>query len=155
MSDPNIETLLVHLKDENPQIREDATQSLWNHWFWQKGLSGVEKLKQSQILMDDEKFDEADALLSDLIQDHPDFAEAWNRRAVLNYMTANFNQAIHDCQATLTLVPFHFGALHGLGLCHAAQGSFSAAIQAFQQAIEIQPHALINKKLLLECMAQL
>jgi len=45
------------------------------------------------------------------------------------------------------------GALHGLGLCWAALGEYSAAIQAFRRAQAIQPYALANQKLILECTA--
>jgi Flp pilus assembly protein TadD len=55
----------------------------------------------------------------------------------------------------LKLNPVHFGALHGLGLCHAALGNYSAAIRAFRSALEIQPHAIENQRLILECTARL
>jgi len=42
-----------------------------------------------------------------------------------------------------------------MGLCHAAMGNYRAAIRAFRQALEIQPYALVNQKLILECTARL
>ena len=41
----------------------------------------------------------------------------------------------------------HFGALHGLGLCHAALGEDRQAIGAFRRALEIQPYE--NQRLIL------
>lgn len=55
----------------------------------------------------------------------------------------------------IELNPIHFGAIHGLGLCHAALGDYSAAIAAFRRALEIQPYALENQRLILECTARL
>jgi Flp pilus assembly protein TadD len=55
----------------------------------------------------------------------------------------------------LTLVPYHFGALHGLGLCHAALGNYLAAIQALRRALAVQPHATVNQRLILEYTTQL
>ncbi|MCM1984255.1 tetratricopeptide repeat protein [Lyngbya confervoides] len=150
-----IPTLLAQLQSSDADLRNQATESLWETWFWQKGLTGMEQLQRSQSHLDRGDFKAAEAILNDLIDIHPDFAEAWNRRAVLHYLRQDFQQAIEDCKATLALVPYHFGALHGLGLSYAATGNIPAAIQAFQSALEIQPHALINQKLLLECMAQL
>lgn len=155
LSPQEITQRLEQLKQEDPQIRNQATEDLWTHWFWQKGVTGMEQLRRSQILIDEGRIAQAERTLSQLIQDHPDFAEAWNRRAVLYYLQQDFKQAAADCQKTLKLVPFHFGALHGLGLCYAAQGDLTHAIQTFQQALEIQPHALLNQKLILECMAKL
>ncbi|MCY7366548.1 MAG: tetratricopeptide repeat protein, partial [Chamaesiphon sp.] len=95
------------------------------------------------------------SILDDLVDALPDFAEAWNRRAVLRFMTKNYDRAIADCERVIELNPVHFGALHGLGLCHAALGNYSAAIRAFRSALEIQPHAIENQRLILECTARL
>ncbi|MGQ9869467.1 tetratricopeptide repeat protein [Leptodesmis sp.] len=51
----------------------------------------------------------------------------------------------------IRLNSIHFGALHGLGLCHMALGNYKAAIQAFQQALAVQPYSLENQRLILEC----
>ena len=94
-------------------------------------------------------------LLTKLISQEPDFAEAWNRRAVLHYTQGNYKKSIQDCETVLKLNPIHFGALHGMGLCYAALGEYINAIQAFRRALEIQPFALVNQKLILECTARL
>lgn len=155
LSPQDINQRLTQLQDDNPKIRDQATEDLWNHWFWQKGMTGMEQLQRSQMLMDEGRLSQAEETLNQLIGAHPDFAEAWNRRAVLYYLQQDFKRAVTDCQQTLRLVPFHFGALHGLGLCYAAQGELTDAIQTFKKALEVQPHALLNKKLMLECLAKL
>lgn len=70
-------------------------------------------------------------------------------------MQGQYQKSLADCQEVLNLNPSHFGALHGWGLCCAALGEFSTAIAAFRQALAIQPYALVNQKLLLECTALL
>ncbi|MBC6421507.1 MAG: tetratricopeptide repeat protein [Hormoscilla sp. SP5CHS1] len=57
--------------------------------------------------------------------------------------------ACHCCQRArkIALNPVHFGALHGLGLCHAALGEDRQAIGAFRRALEIQPYE--NQRLIL------
>jgi tetratricopeptide (TPR) repeat protein len=155
MADEDIEKLLEDLKDPESKVRDRATQALWERWFWQKGAMGLEQLQRSQALLDTGDVEAAQRLLDRLIEEIPDFAEAWNRRAVLHYTQHNYNKALQDCNITLSLVPFHFGALHGVGLCYAALGDYHAAIQAFHRALEVQPHALLNQKLMLECIALL
>ena len=98
---------------------------------------------------------QAETLLTKLLEDQPDFAEAWNRRAVLYYLLGEYRKSIDDCLEVLELNPIHFGALHGLGLCYVALGEYRSAIQTFRKALEIQPYALVNQKLILECTAQL
>lgn len=155
MDDGAVEQRLEDLKAADPAVRDRATQALWEHWFRQKGVTGLEQLQRSQALLEAGEVDAASQLLNGLIESLPDFAEAWNRRAVLRYTQHQYSEAIRDCEATLRLVPFHFGALHGLGLCYAALGDYRAAIETFHRALEVQPHALINKKLMLECQALL
>lgn len=155
MDDTAIDYLLESLKSDDEQQRDAATRELWQLWFNQKGAYGLELLERAQTLLQAGKVDEAETLLTDLIQDQPDFAEAWNRRAVLYYLQGRYRPALADCQQVIALVPVHFGALHGMGLCYAALGEYRTAIQAFRRALEVQPHALINQKMILECTTRL
>ena len=150
-----IARLLEDLKNPDEAVRQDASAELWSIWFHQKGAYGIELLQHSQNLLEAGEFAEAEAVLTELINDQPDFAEAWNRRAVLHFIAGQYKKSLDDCQRVIDLNPIHFGALHGLGLCYAALGEYSAAIQAFRRALEIQPYALDNQKLILECTARL
>jgi tetratricopeptide (TPR) repeat protein len=150
-----IDKLLIDLKSSDEHIRERATSQLWRIWFWEKGKIPLEQIEESERLLGEGDLDAAGAILDELVADLPDFAEAWNRRAVWGFVTQRYDRAIADCEMVLKLNPVHFGALHGLGLCHAALGNYSAAIGAFRSALEIQPHAVENQRLLLECTARL
>jgi len=151
----DIEALLSDLKDTNPNIREIATEALWRRWYTQKGAYGAQILVRSQTLLEAGKADDAEQLLSETVDEFPDFAEAWNRRAVLYYLQKRYWKAIADCEKVVDLVPYHFGALHGMGVCHAALGNHIAAIQAFRRALAVQPYASINERMILECTARL
>jgi tetratricopeptide (TPR) repeat protein len=150
-----VDKLLLDLKNGDPNIRDRATRQLWRIWFWQKGKIPLEQIEESERLLSEGDVVAATSILDDLVDAVPDFAEAWNRRAVLKFMTQSYERAIVDCEMVLTLNPVHFGALHGLGLCHAALGNYSAAIRAFRSALDIQPHAIENQRLILECTARL
>jgi tetratricopeptide (TPR) repeat protein len=150
-----VQQLLKDLKAPDEAVRDRASAALWHQWFHQKGVYGAQQLMQAQTLMQANQIAQAESLLGDIIQAQPDFAEAWNRRAVLRYTQADYKSAIVDCQKVIQLVPYHFGALHGLGLCHSAVGNYTAAIQAFRQALEVQPYALTNQRMILECTAKL
>lgn len=155
MDDSTLEVLLQSLKQGDEYQRELATAALWQRWFYQKGTVGNQCLQEAQIFVDQGRVDVAEVRLSGLIAELPDFAEAWNRRAVLYFVQERYPEAMADCQRTLELVPYHFGALHGLGLCHVALGQYGEAIQAFRRALVVQPYALTNQRLILECTAQL
>jgi tetratricopeptide (TPR) repeat protein len=150
-----IDKLLIDLKSSDEHIRERATSQLWRIWFWEKGKIPLEHIEESERLLAEGDVDAAAAILDNLIDALPDFAEAWNRRAVLGFVMHKYERAIDDCQMVIQLNPVHFGALHGMGLCHAALGNYSDAIRAFRSALNIQPHAIENQRLILECTARL
>jgi tetratricopeptide (TPR) repeat protein len=155
MDELSIKALLEDLKNSDESVRDRATAKLWYAWFNQKGEYGMQILRRSQVSLEAGDVIGAFDLLTKLISESPDFAEAWNRRAVLHYTQGNYQKSIQDCETVLKLNPIHFGALHGLGLCYAALGEYTSAIQAFRRALEIQPFALVNQKLILECTARL
>ncbi|MEM9944733.1 MAG: tetratricopeptide repeat protein [Cyanobacteria bacterium P01_D01_bin.36] len=155
MDKDRLERLLVDLKRSNDLVRDRATAALWHEWFHQKGVHGAQQLIEAQTLLDAGRIGEAETLLSSILNAQPDFIEAWNRRAVLHFTKREYWKAIADCQKVIELAPHHFGALHGLGLSHRAVGNYTAAIQAFRQALAVQPYALVNQRLILECTAQL
>ncbi|MBP0017522.1 MAG: tetratricopeptide repeat protein [Cyanobacteria bacterium SBLK] len=147
--------LLDNLKHSEESIREKATAKLWMLWFRQKGEIGLETLRRAQNFLENGNIQQAHNILNDTIAIHPDFAEAWNRRAILYYSQRKFLKSREDCKQVVRLNPSHFGAWHGLGLCHAALGEYKEAIFAFKKALAIQPHALVNQKLILECTMRL
>lgn len=155
MQESSIAPLLKDLHSTDESIRDRATQALWRIWFEQKGLLCLETIHRAQTLLQEGNSVAAEVMLTALLEDQPDFAEAWNRRAVLYYTQGQYQQAIADCEAVIRLNPVHFGALHGLGLCHAVLGNYPTAIEAFRQAAAIQPYALANQRLLLECTMRL
>jgi tetratricopeptide (TPR) repeat protein len=155
MDSLSINSLLEDLKNSDVKVREQATRQIWRIWFQQKGISGLEKIDQSQKLLDTGKIPEAEAMLTELVESQSDFAEAWNRRAFLYYSISDYEKSLADCQQVIRLNPLHFGALHGMGLCYAALGKYSEAIQAFRSALVIQPYSLVNHKLILECTLRL
>jgi len=155
MDSLSINSLLEDLKNPNASVREQATKKLWRIWFQQKGIHGLEKIDQSQKLLDAGKTTEAELLLTQLIKEQPDFAEAWNRRAFLYYSVGKHQESLADCKMAIQINPVHFGALHGMGLCYAAIGQYVDAIKCFKRALAIQPYSLVNQKLILECTLRL
>ncbi len=155
MDSLSINSLLEDLKNPDATIREQATRKIWRIWFQQKGIYGLEKIDHSQKLLDAGEIADAEFVLTKLVKEQPDFAEAWNRRAFLYYSIGNYQKSLEDCQMVIQINPVHFGALHGMGLCYAALREYSQAIQAFQKALKIQPYSLVNQKLILECTFRL
>lgn len=79
------------------------------------------------------------ALLDELVVDFPDYAEGWNQRATLHYMTGDFERSIADCAKVLELEPRHFGALSGRALMYLQLGQRDLALRDMRAALAIHP----------------
>ncbi|ABG52175.1 TPR repeat [Trichodesmium erythraeum IMS101] len=155
MNESLIKALLKDLQKSDELTRNQATSELWRIWFEEKGVAGLEAIRRSEYWLQVGEVQQGKEILNQLIEDIPDFGEAWNRRAVLYYTLGHYRQAVKDCEMVVKLNPFHFGAWHGLGLCYLALEEYREAILAFKKALEIQPYSIQNQRFILECTARL
>jgi Flp pilus assembly protein TadD len=70
----------------------------------------------------------------------PDYAEAWNRRAVLFFNDGKYDEAVADLESAIQLEPRHFGAWMGLAMIFESIDRPAAAMRAYEKALEIHPH---------------
>ena len=112
----------------------------WEIWSRNDSPTAEVLLRQSSAAIAARDFDPAERMLSQLLETYPAYAEAWNRRASLYYLMKRFDVAMIDIDHALELEPRNFGALVGKGMILRATGKGEAAIAAFRQALEINPH---------------
>jgi tetratricopeptide (TPR) repeat protein len=117
-----------------------AEAALWAMWCRTGRPDLDRRLAEAVASMERRDFGEADRLLSALVRDAPDWAEAWNKRATVRYLAADYDGSIADCRETLARKPHHFGALSGQGLCHMALGQYGPAAAMFRRALAVHPH---------------
>lgn len=134
--------LAAALRDPDRLVRKFAADSLWEIWFRGTSPDLARQLRQATALPDAAQILGA---LDDLIREFPDFAEAYNQRAILLFRRGDYGKSVSDCEAALRLNPFHFGAASGLGQCYVRMNKPRAALRAFRQALEINPD-LVNLK---------
>ena len=84
-------------------------------------------------------YDEAVQEADTLIDDAPWFAEAWNQRGIGYFAQRRFEDSANDCQQTLEINPYHFGAAVGLAHCHLELDEPVAALENFRQAMRLNP----------------
>jgi tetratricopeptide (TPR) repeat protein len=147
--------LLEDLKCEDPAVREKATMDFWILWHQQEGIELERELNKGTELMDQQNLDEALIALQVLVEKCPDFSEAHNKLATLLFLMGQFDESVKECEEVLRRIPYHFGALNGLGLCLYELKLFEKAILIFQRALEVQPYALINRTYIARCRANL
>jgi tetratricopeptide (TPR) repeat protein len=86
------------------------------------------------------EFDAAKSYCTEAIRIDPDFAEAYNQRAIVHYLQEEFQKSIDDCWRATERMPCHFGAWAGMGHCYAHLGQHSEALESYQRALEINPY---------------
>ena len=84
-------------------------------------------------------YDLAIKLLTAIIDIKPDYVEAWNRRATLQFHQRNYGAAMADLSQVLRREPRHFGAWAGLGMILQDIGDDRRALEAFRHAIALHP----------------
>ena len=86
-----------------------------------------------------EEFPLAIEILDRLVVLQPGWAEAWNRRATVFFLTEDYRRSVADIGEVLRLEPRHYGAISGLGLIYRSLRDDKRAFKAFEQALEIYP----------------
>jgi tetratricopeptide (TPR) repeat protein len=124
------------LHDSDQLVQRFAADTLWELWFRAGTPDQNLRLREAAANPDAVA---ARSDLDDLIHESPNFAEAYNQRAIAFFKRGEFARAVEDCEAVLRLNPFHFGAAAGLGQCLIKLGKPRAALRAFRAALDINP----------------
>ncbi len=138
--DPRLDGLFERLQEaQTASDAHDIEQTIWRIWTNSGNMEIDTLMAEGIVAMAREKFDRARNVFDEITRRAPEFAEGWNKRATLNYLTGNFKASVADVEKTLTLEPRHFGALSGLGLISLAIGEEERALEAFEAALSIHP----------------
>jgi tetratricopeptide (TPR) repeat protein len=124
------------LRDTDSLVLRFAQDAMWEIWLRGTTIDDAWQLRQTLQLND---FSQKMAALNDLIQTAPEFAEAYNQRAILYFSRGEFGESASDCKLTLRLNPYHFAAAAAMGQCYLKLRKPRAALRAFRQALEINP----------------
>lgn len=133
-------SVAVALRDEDATIRDLAVKSLWAIWFRADTPENNAALDKVAGLLARGRSVEAEGQATRLIARAPEFAEAYNQRAIARFGMARFAESAADCRRALEHNPFHIGALGGLGQCYLRMGEHESALDTFRRALELQPH---------------
>ncbi|MBX3401212.1 MAG: HEAT repeat domain-containing protein [Gemmataceae bacterium] len=138
------------LQDSDWLVRQFAEDALWEIWYRGDNAEYCWSLQQAMQLGD---FAQTLAALDDLIREAPEFAEAYNQRAILLFRRGEFARSAADCKAVLRMNPYHFGAAAGMGQCYLKMNKPRAALRAFRQALELNP-ALVDLRDAVQALRQ-
>ena len=132
--------LAARLHDEELTVAEMTADALWSLWFRADSPANNEELQRlMQMELIDGDAGIVVAGLDALIRRAPRFAEAYNQRAIVSYRTGAYARSIADCDRTLRLNPYHFGAASGMAQCFMKQKKLRAALRSYRRANRINP----------------
>ena len=131
---------------DDPRIIQNTEIRIWEVWLQHDDTNVSRLMSIATERMNYQRYAEAMLVFTQIIESFPDYAEAWNKRATLNYLLGNMEESIADIERTLELEPRHFGALSGLGLVYIQRKQFTKAKQAFEDLIRVHPNSANAKQ---------
>ncbi|HTO51170.1 MAG TPA: tetratricopeptide repeat protein [Burkholderiales bacterium] len=132
--------LVAALRDRDESVREAAEQALWIVWS-RSGNAQVDKLFARGLEeMNGGRFDDGIATFTRVIELAPEFAEGWNKRATLYFITGEYRKSLADCDQVMKRNPAHFGALAGYGQIYLRLDEPERALEYFKRALAVNPN---------------
>jgi tetratricopeptide (TPR) repeat protein len=128
---------------------ETIAFQIWALWFRAPSAEARDLMDRAMERRRTYDIAGAIAILDKLVALTPDWAEAWNQRATMRYMTEDYEGSLADIERVLQLEPKHFGALAGQALILMRNGRFDTAQSVLRRAVEINPF-LAERALLIE-----
>ncbi len=136
----DVDRLLAHLSDADPQVRALAAAATWQIWS-RSGDPAIDKLVAHGIeQMRSASLTDALATFNLIVKRKPDFAEGWNKRATIYFLLGRHEESLKDCDEVFKRNPKHFGALAGAGQVHLQLGHAELALEFFRRAVAVNPN---------------
>jgi predicted Zn-dependent protease len=146
-----LNALFNDLKKSEPlRDPEETTDLIWAIWIDHRDDEASHRMAVALEAIAAGAKDLAKPILDELVQSHPDWAEAWNKRATLAFIEKRDDDSIQDIAKTLALEPRHFGAILGFAQICMRRDRLEEAKAAFEVARLLNPHidgieAVINE----------
>lgn len=136
-----LKRLFTALAQADPEHSvEEIEDQIWMLWSSHEDRVAEETLAAAVEAIASGELHKAKPLLDHLVAVHPDWAEAWNKRATVAYIEKRDADSLLDIAQTLRLEPRHFGAISGFGNLCLRHGHLNEARAAFQIALTFNPH---------------
>jgi tetratricopeptide (TPR) repeat protein len=131
---------LEALRGDDPALAARAAETLWQMWH-RSGDPRFDRLLRDGIdAMERNELSEAEVAFTRLIEEAPDFAEGWNKRATVHYLAGDYRKSLADCAEVVKRNPAHFGALSGYGQVYFQLEEYEHAISWWKRALEVNPN---------------
>lgn len=140
-NDETLQQLFRNLQQaDNGETANDIALKIWDRWMSTSGDTATDELMDRGVYyMQTGNLQVAEDVFSNIIEKHPEYAEAWNKRATVRFLRSNWSGSADDIAKVLAIEPKHFGALSGLAMIRLHQGEYSSALSIYEKVLEIHP----------------
>lgn len=153
--DPRLDPLFEKLREtQDPSTAQQAEQAIWSIWLETESAAVNILMRKGILAMQRRDFRTALRNFDQIVDLAPDYAEGWNKRATVYYLMGAYQESLDDIVKTLDLEPRHFGALSGRGLVLTELERNEEALEAFEDALEVNP-AMPSVRLNIEALRKL
>ena len=150
----NINLLFEKLsKANNYNEAKILEEKIWNNWLKHPDSEYLTlKLENATFSMNHQQYQIALKLFTDIINEDPNWAEGWNKRATLLYIIGNYEKSLEDIEKVLKIEPRHFGALSGRAQIYISQKKYEKALKDLEKVKSIYP--LIKSSTMIEFLRE-
>lgn len=127
------------MHDPDAEVCHRAEAASWLVWERMGSVDDQVRIVRIKHSIKSQDLQDAISQASLLVQVSPDYAEAWNQRALAYYQLRRYRDAIPDCLRALELNPYHFGASSGLAQCHLRLDELPQALDALEVTAKLHP----------------
>ena len=113
--------------------------TLWNDVISQYQIVPNAYNSRGNLLMKENKFNEALNDFNKAIELKPDFSDAYYNRGILYGNEKKYNEALNDYNKSIELNPGYFGAYNNRGNIFKEEKKYKEAFKDFSNAIELKP----------------
>ena len=137
----NLNNLFSQLQNINNSksaaLLEKKIWSIWNEH--PNDFKLTEKLEFGTELMQYGDYNYALKVFSNVLENDPNWSEAWNKRATVYFLMNQFKKSLDDIDKVLYIEPRHFGALSGQARIFIKLQQYEKAIKSIEQALKFYP----------------
>ncbi len=136
-----LDDLFARLRLATAPTEIEALQNgIWQLWLSTGEVALDKELETGLRAMQAGDHTLAIAHFTRLIDRHPDFPEAWNKRATAYYLRGEYRASLADIAETLRREPRHFGALWGQAGMLRQLGELKRALRILDRLAAICPN---------------
>ncbi len=123
----------------DPREARDVAQAVERVWLQSQSDTANLLMQRALLSIRSQDYPVALSLLDKILDLEPGWAEAWNQRATIRFLTDDPDGSMADIDQVIKLEPRHFGALAGMGMILQRAGFDKRALEVFNKSLEIYP----------------